>query len=71
MIEVALQDVLRRPGLALGAVSMSFGGSAYPFNFADEIDPLGARGVIAVAASGNGGSHDALEHPPTRRRSRA
>jgi hypothetical protein len=63
LIEAGLQGVLEAEVGPIGAVSMSFGGFAYPFGFADEIDRLAARGVIAVAASGNGGSHAALEQP--------
>ena len=42
---------------------MSFSGGSYPAQFADEIQALTARGVIAVAAAGNPGSADTIEAP--------
>ena len=49
VIEAALQDALRRPDLAIGAVNLSFGGPGYPFAYADEIALLAARGMLCVA----------------------
>jgi hypothetical protein len=62
-IEIGLAGLLASPDGPVGAVNMSFGGPSYPVAFADEIGRLGERGIIAVAASGNGGSRDTLESP--------
>ena len=63
MIEAALQDALRRPDLAIGAVNLSFGGPGYPFAYADEIALLAARGALCVASAGNEGLRGTIERP--------
>ncbi len=63
MIEAGLRGLLASPTGRVGAVNMSFSGTAYPAQFADEIQALTARGVIAVAAAGNLGSADTIEAP--------
>ena len=62
-IESALRDVLATSDYRVGAINMSFGGSFFPFQFADEIRSLAAKGILCVAASGNSGSHAAREQP--------
>lgn len=63
MIETGLRGLLALGADPVGAVNMSFAGDLYPAQFVDELDALAARGVIAVAAAGNFGSHAALERP--------
>ena len=52
VIEAALQDVLRRADRAIGAINLSFGGPAYPFDYADEIAQLAARGMLCGRSGG-------------------
>jgi hypothetical protein len=62
--EQALDDiVLNADSDNIVAVNMSFGGSSYPSAYADEISLLASRGIITVAAAGNGGTHSARESP--------
>lgn len=63
MIETGLQGLLSGSFGRVGAVNMSFAGSVAPTGFADEIQALAARGVLSVAAAGNGGSDAGLEQP--------
>ncbi len=62
-IELALRRILDSSDLQVGAINMSFGGYGYPDQFADELNELAARGVLAVAAAGNYGSESGLETP--------
>jgi hypothetical protein len=60
-IEQALDYLLASGRDDVGAVNMSSGGGVYPSRFADEIGELASRGILTVAAAGNGGSRSALE----------
>jgi hypothetical protein len=62
-IEEALQHILATSQPHVGAINMSFGGPYYPSDFADEITQLAGRGIITVAAAGNGGTSASLETP--------
>lgn len=62
-VERALQDVLANPERSIGAINLSFGGPGYPFDYADEIALLAARGVLCVASAGNDGQRGAIERP--------
>lgn len=62
-IETGLQGLLAGSFGRVGAVNMSFAGSSAPGIFADEIQALAARGVLSVAAAGNGGGDAGLESP--------
>ncbi|HEX6015266.1 MAG TPA: S8 family serine peptidase [Geminicoccaceae bacterium] len=62
-IEQALDYLLASGGSEIGAVNMSFRGTVFPSQFADEIGELAGRGVLTVAAAGNGGTRQALESP--------
>lgn len=54
---------LASQGWNVGAVNLSWGGPYATSSFADEIAILAARGIFAVAASGNDGSHGGFETP--------
>ncbi len=64
-INNALSQVvtLHDQGWHVGAVNMSFGGSSWTASagFQAQIDALASRGIISVAASGNGGSSSTFE----------
>ena len=64
LVELALRDLAAiGPSYGLATINMSFSTSRYPV-YADEIASLAQQGVLVVAASGNDGSHDALERLP-------
>lgn len=54
---------LHDQGWHIGSINLSWGSLYYNSTYVPELNALAARGVFAVAASGNGGSHSGLEYP--------
>lgn len=63
--ELALNRVisLSTQGYGIGAINLSWGGFYYPYSIINELGTLAARGIFAVAASGNSGSRYWFDTP--------
>lgn len=63
--ELALNRVisLSTQGHGIGAINLSWGGFYYPYSIINELNTLAARGIFAVAATGNSGSQYSFDTP--------